>query len=635
MQRCNNMASVETGNGKDTDDDDMSVDAGYDEGKHSDAMSGEKVDEGKVEVSASVDDYMCEEELSLATQDALKEEAAREAASGFDDVDMKNPPPEDAMAAWEASAKAIAEKVQRQQEGKETAMLPEEHEDETFLTVDEIAKLLDEQLASNVSNSKTSAVDKEMLANWFCERSKYIPRRLSYEERKWLRLVKATMKGAEYTDIIDGKVYKKETRRHSEMVRCIGATLTGLVTAIDHSAGQKLAEERNFKIHQRDIRYLFEITRRYKIMNPEKLRTEYGKMLYMLQDSNTPQIRDLLGMSCVKPVGSVYEFLERRGGLAVLRDPYVSTATQEILPEGKHRNQIQREIKQKNNAKKIICRRYESRELPYDDIENCLNSISDNNNYLNSNRKPIDRMIRYLHKFFSPTNPSEPAFSLAITTGDGDARLTHSHERQFNYVLQSLTLWREIVNDMFRLWCLAEQDLLDDQVPYELRDTGQGLQRVQLANRTSKAMHGILYAVQQRNGHCDDGWVGSSVIHLGDSNVPNALNFIDKYNQVCKILNPIDMALQHIDIHMKDPGLKEYICSTFGSAEGARMTILADFFRSGFDGSGGDNFFEAGSCIDGRLTSAWNWCEALPRKDFFPLFRLSGFVGFDGREFQD
>lgn len=52
-------------------------------------------------------------------------------------------------------------------------------------------------------------------------------------------------------------------------------------------------------------------------------------------------------------------------------------------------------------------------------------------------------------------------YSLAISGGVDGARLTHSHGRQYNYVLQSLTLWREITDDMFRLWCLAEEDILD------------------------------------------------------------------------------------------------------------------------------------------------------------------------------
>jgi hypothetical protein len=41
-------------------------------------------------------------------------------------------------------------------------------------------------------------------------------------------------------------------------------------------------------------------------------------------------------------------------------------------------------------------------------------------------------------------------------------------------------------------------------------------------------MNELLGKCQQRLGH----WVGSSVVHLGDHNVPNALMFIDKYTQV-------------------------------------------------------------------------------------------------------
>jgi hypothetical protein len=81
---------------------------------------------------------------------------------------------------------------------------------------------------------------------------------------------------------------------------------------------------------------------------------------------------------------------------------------------------------------------------------------------------------------------------------------------------------------MFRLWYLAEGDLLSPSIHYRLCDTGQGLNRVQAAPRVSKAMAAILARCQAKVGS----WVGSSVVHLGDTNVPNALMFIDKYTQV-------------------------------------------------------------------------------------------------------
>jgi hypothetical protein len=232
---------------------------------------------------------------------------------------------------------------------------------------------------------------------------------------------------------------------------------------------------------------------------------------------------------------------------------------------------------------------------------------------------------------------------------------------------------REITHDMFRLWYLAEGDLLSASVPYTLRNTGQGLQRVQQSPRTYKAMQGVLQSTQSKLGS----WVGSSMIHMGDHNVPNALSFIDKYTQVARILNPIIITLETLaQLYKEDDGIKSLIDSGFGGMKKVRRDILCDFFRSAFDGSGGacarrppsapcfafpprahishhgmecamtddgppcalpshlrpaaDNNYDAGSCIDGRLTSAWNWCSQLPTKPFAPLFALTGFQGFDG-----
>jgi len=457
------------------------------------------------------------------------------------------------------------------------------------------------------------------------ERSKFIPLRLSMGERKMLRLVEATMACCDYTTDVD-KLFKSSTRRTHAQMKKIASVLRGMVSSCDYNSGQTLLKEDNFSDYKNFFRQMFEIARRHKIMNPEKMRSEYGKLIYLLQDAVSPSIQPHLQFSCKGNIETVYKFLEEKDSLEILDDKLIDIATREILAEKKTRAQIGVEIKRKEKAVSILKQKYRTSSLSSDDIHLCLYSICDNDSFLNSNRVPVDKVIGYLHHFFSP-GKIEEGYSLSIVSGEDGSRLSHSHDRQFYFALQSLTLWRDIIDDMFRLWAMAEEDLLSESITYSLKDTGQGMQRVQQSPLTYKSMQKILVRVQGKVHQ----WIGSNVIHLGDHNVPNSLTFIDKYTQVPRILSPIVSCLENIErICEEDDGIDKLVRDGFGGVEQLKKDILYDFFKSAFDGSGADNFYDAGSCIDGRLTSAWNWCSQLPDKPFYCIFKLTGFTGFDG-----
>lgn len=109
------------------------------------------------------------------------------------------------------------------------------------------------------------------------ERAKYIPVRLTYEERKSLRLVNAAINVSDYTTSIDIE-FKNKSRRSHLQLQYIVAFLSGLLAATDYELGQVVLSDRNFVPHGDLIRTLLEIARRYKITNPEKMRSEYGKL---------------------------------------------------------------------------------------------------------------------------------------------------------------------------------------------------------------------------------------------------------------------------------------------------------------------------------------------------------------------
>lgn len=492
-----------------------------------------------------------------------------------------------------------------------------------------------------------SADSEEMPSN-FESQLRFIPLRLTSEERGLLQILEGALYVSEYTDKVDVYHAGNKSRRMALEIQQCCAILAGLVVANNFDVAKKPLMEKSFSQNKHFFRAVFEIGRRYKILSPDKFRGSYGKLIHMLQDSVKDEVIRAVEFECVAPVRTVLTMIHEKGQQAVnlIRDPLLQIATKEIYEAGKSREEVKEEVQKKNAARAELKRKYgeklpegqiqknpgdlgdllrgkqtEGTTLTENNIDTIISSVSDHFAFQRFNREPCERMIEFLKSNFNPSNDRE--WSLDISRGRGGSMLSHNHRTQYTFVLQSLLLWREIMGNMFALWQMTEEDLLDSNGRYRLCDTGQGLNRMQSAPRVSKMMHHILHKVQSEVG----GWVGLSVVHLGDRDVPNALVFIDKYTQVPRILAPIVTTLDKLpDVYASSPAMKKYIDTEFGGLDDLRMGILQDFFRHGFDGSGDDG----GSCIDGRLTSCWNWCSKIEKKKYFTAFLTCGFIGFDG-----
>lgn len=453
-----------------------------------------------------------------------------------------------------------------------------------------------------------AAVKKSLLHPYF-ERHENIPLRLSDNERHLLQVLEGALNVSEYTDNVD--IYRgfkgDNVVRHIQEILDL---LLGMQTASDLRIGEMLLtapRDERTTFFQR----MFEIGRRYKTMNPDKMRATYGKMMYMLQDSVDSTHR------LIAPIKTVSAFLAERNGAALLTSPHLEHATTEIhvaSDEERKAQAVRREA-----ASRALVTEFASETLTAEHINLVVHSIRDSNSYQASNARPVQRMLHYLTTYYSHDERTS-ARSLRLSYGDDGAKLSHSHGTQFTFVQQSLLLWLNITQQMFGLWLAADDDLLG-RADYRLYNTGQGLNRVQSCPNVSRAMHGILGRVQQACGS----WVGLSVVHLGDRDVPNALVFIDKYTQLPRILGPLSNILDRLDDMERDPSTSACIAQHGGAAK-LRIDILTDFFKSAFNGDGDDG----GSCIDGRLTSTWNWCSRIHKKSFYDIFLLAGFQGFDG-----
>lgn len=484
----------------------------------------------------------------------------------------------------------------------------------------------DEEIKPEITNESIN----QKLLSAIKRQVEFIPLRLTYEERHLLHLLEAALSVSEYTDKVDILSYTSKAKRIVSQLKEMCSVLAGLVVASNLKIGQKLIENKNFEDNADWYKNIFEIGRRYKIMNPEKMRDNFGKLCYMIMDSKLPEIENHMGFNLYKPILTIYEFLNSKddgNALKLFDDELIIYATAEISPVGKTKSQIQRDIKLKESSIEKLSRKYSSiNGFNKEEIRQVLYSIGDYNSYTHTNRKPILRFIERLQDFKKPEIKRD--FNIGIKYGRSGSRLTHDHDRQFEYVHQSLMLWSIIQREMINLWSIADNDLFNG-VPYKLTSTGQGLNRVKACPSLYKEMYKIIGECQAK---CSS-WIGSSVVHLGDDAVPNALFFLDKYIQVPNILIPIDQCLLKIpELSKTDPNINNYINENFGDYKNLQLFILQDAFAHMFDGSGADNFYMSGSCIDGRLTSAWNHTNQISKKPYYNIFLLTGFVGFNGSD---
>jgi hypothetical protein len=131
--------------------------------------------------------------------------------------------------------------------------------------------------------------------------------------------------------------------------------LSGLMLAKNYKSGQKLVVDKEFKDNESYFQMIFELGRRFKIMNPEKMRTEYGKMMFLLQDACSKDIAEEIEFSPLAPIKTVNVFLEEKDCLKLLEDKRLDIASKAVINftiDG--RKKSVEEINEEKNAKKLV-----------------------------------------------------------------------------------------------------------------------------------------------------------------------------------------------------------------------------------------------------------------------------------------
>jgi hypothetical protein len=185
----------------------------------------------------------------------------------------------------------------------------------------------------------------------------FIPLRLSMKQRKSQRLVRAITLASSYTDKVDID-FDKPVKRELAIVKEVLSAMRGLIVALDLRQGAELMNESDFGPFQKEIVDSIEYARRYKIANPDLLRQDYVKFLYMLQDAVFSEgVKEALGFSISDPILTVGSQLEKLGCADLLEDPRLPLAITPV-PRIKNFTQLNTALRYKDRLVSTLCKVY-------------------------------------------------------------------------------------------------------------------------------------------------------------------------------------------------------------------------------------------------------------------------------------
>lgn len=147
--------------------------------------------------------------------------------------------------------------------------------------------------------------EEDPTPEWFLRRSQTIPMRLTEAERQLLKVIEASLDVSEYTDKIDIYMYHNKAGRITEQLEEICRYICGLKICQDFRKGRAQMLGKEYKDNNEFLCDVFEIARRHKIRNPDKMRTTYGRWTKEHVDSVHVYIHECIYV-CARCIHRVY-----------------------------------------------------------------------------------------------------------------------------------------------------------------------------------------------------------------------------------------------------------------------------------------------------------------------------------------